>query len=481
MGVRDGRFEVLASARSGVNHATVGRTVDGDLVLTIARPSRALSDDSYVELSYDQRFTFIGAVSRGFTGMGGMLPPSAVTVSVTDAEDTVQSATVANGAWALVLASVDDRNFDPVLEFCGSDGQVVERRERRPSFAETVAHHFGPEAASAWQLASAKEPRPAEPAGADDARRLLLATTVLDESEVRAVIAAQGLERVADDIVAEVRAGYRLDLDVDADPAMPGVSKIGGEPDLAPGETWPHSRTGARMVFLAQVDLAALAPLPTHWRAGAALPAGPGLLRVFANLLEHVGMPAAARLLITTANPGVFVRTPAPVIPLPLEPGAPYESAETVEVDEDLPECVIRPVPFLTLPPTLDIIDELSADGERYAAVIAQLRANSTAPPRPWHEVFTGQLLGEPGMIQTDPRETGAHIAARDPWMAQVAEIDPDPDLGDPQAWSTLLSLHHDERMQLYIGDGGAYEVLIPTHDLRAGRLDRAICDQQES
>jgi uncharacterized protein YwqG len=53
-----------------------------------------------------------------------------------------------------------------------------------------------------------------------------------------------------------------------AAPATPGGTRIGGPVWLAAGERWPADRTGKPMVFLAQVDFAAMPRLPDYPTAG---------------------------------------------------------------------------------------------------------------------------------------------------------------------------------------------------------------------
>ena len=43
--------------------------------------------------------------------------------------------------------------------------------------------------------------------------------------------------------------------------------------------------------------------------------------------------------------------------------------------------------------------------------------------------------------------------------------------------WRALLALHFDERIELYLGDGGALQIMAPIADLVAGRVDRLVCD----
>jgi hypothetical protein len=427
-----------------------------------------------VPVAEAQWFTFIGLNDRGFTAVGGFVPDGAAAVVVFDAAGARHDAEVAHGAWAAVLPGVDEGNFAPTIEFRDHEAGLVKRLERPPTFAERVSRMLGESAAdgSMMQIADQRSGAGTDHSGAE--AQSPAPGRVLDEDQVRAVVSEEGLAAATDEIVRAVRSGYRLDLDLAAVPS-PGTSKIGGDPDLAPDEAWPTSRTGTRMVFLAQIDLAKALPLPTAWPTTGGV-ASAGLMRVFANLREEPGEPCAARILITSCPVDELKRT----APAELSPADPCQHEDNDGGEEFcLSECMVRPMPFLTLPASLAPIEELSLDRERYQAVVNRLRADGIAPAPSWNEVFNGQWLGHPGEIQSDPRETAAYVAD-DPTSAEQAELGTEPSLTEPDAWQVLLSLHDDPRMNLRLGDGGGFYVLVPAADLR-GRLDRVICDQQSA
>jgi uncharacterized protein YwqG len=56
---------------------------------------------------------------------------------------------------------------------------------------------------------------------------------------VRSIACEEGLAEFADRLVDSVVPGWRLDDRQDAVLAASGASKIGGDPDLAVGESWP--------------------------------------------------------------------------------------------------------------------------------------------------------------------------------------------------------------------------------------------------
>lgn len=78
---------------------------------------------------------------------------------------------------------------------------------------------------------------------------------------LRARLAANGLARVADDLLALAQPAIRLDLTRMADEAaIPlGASKVGGEPDLPTGTPWPAADDGLPLPFIAQIRLADIA------------------------------------------------------------------------------------------------------------------------------------------------------------------------------------------------------------------------------
>ena len=104
------------------------------------------------------------------------------------------------------------------------------------------------------------------------------------------------------------------------------------------------------MVFLAQLDFSQLPPLPAQWPDPYPWAPDRPLLRVFADLLSARGAPCGARVLLTDRPAAELTRTPAPEIALPLALDAPYDGEELIDELGRLPECVVRPTPFLQCP-----------------------------------------------------------------------------------------------------------------------------------
>lgn len=72
------------------------------------------------------------------------------------------------------------------------------------------------------------------------------------------------------------------------------------------------------------------------------------------------------------------------------------------------------------------------------------------------------KLLGEPLLVQDDPRYYGNEFA---------------PELEhEPRSWSVLLELHNSYAPELEIMDGGAYYLCVAAADLAQGRYDRVFC-----
>jgi hypothetical protein len=300
---------------------------------------------------------------------------------------------------------------------------------------------------------------------------------------VRSIACEEGLAEFADRLVDSVVPGWRLDDREDAVLAASGASKIGGDPDLAVGESWPINHRGIPMTFLAQINTDELPELAEEWAAVTPRPAAGVLLRVFANLVDDPVEPGPARVL-ATALADELMRTAAPGIPSPWPTGGQWDNVDLSERVSELPEASVKLTGFLTAPETHPI---LSPDGgfssgpmgDRYYAWANRLRldgrdynAGSSEGRMPW-EVH--HFLGEASSVQADVRGYAAAMFA----TASVAAFlgyEPDARLAHDDAWQTLLSLHNDDNLGLDILDGGVYTVLVPTVDLREGTFHRTVC-----
>lgn len=302
---------------------------------------------------------------------------------------------------------------------------------------------------------------------------------MLTPAQVAALASEEGLGAHADDLVARVRPGWRLEPE--GGRAAAGATKLGGHPDLAPDEPWPHNHRGIPLTFLAQIDCAALPTIPPPWTDRLApWDHGDRLLRIFADLVD-APQEAGAALGLACPSGSRLERTAAPPIPDPWPPGGPWDEVETEERVRSLPEASVRLVPFLTVPECHPVLrpewDHYGDDGDHYVQFRDRLRADGLPmrddEPRPWE---LHHLLGEACSVQEDVRRAGAMIHDERSW-AEQAGATPDPSLTTPDAWQVLLALHDDERVGLEIHDLGAYHVLAPVTDLAAGRHDRLIND----
>jgi Domain of unknown function (DUF1963) len=242
---------VLASAGVGGRRATVVTGIGkGEASLTLARPGARIAD-SGVPLKKDQWFTFIGVNDKDFTAVGGFLPPGAVSVDVVDAAGIVREAVVGDGAWACVLDSVEERNFDPAVVFKDQTGAVVHRRTTQPTYAERIAQ-LEADPNFTFVIRSS----PPEPSSA----RL---GTLADRASPSDLSKRDAISEVSDDQLVLVRSHAVGDVRV-------GASKLGGAPDLPAGALWPTTPDGRLLAFLGQIDLGEIpeTKLPSALRTG---------------------------------------------------------------------------------------------------------------------------------------------------------------------------------------------------------------------
>jgi hypothetical protein len=305
---------------------------------------------------------------------------------------------------------------------------------------------------------------------------------MLTREDVARIAREEGLGEHAEDLVGCVRAGWRLDLDPDGDPGAPGVTKLGGHPDLAAGESWPHNSRGIAMTFLAQIDCGALPAVDPEWSDPPPWPRGTCLLRVFADLVDNPIEPGPARVLAVPSG-GALARTVAPPLPEPWPGGGEWDELPPEMRYRTLPEAAVRVVPFLSAPESHPVLSPdgpgLRGQAGDYYTWALRLRVHGAVvessprdEPRPWD---VHHFLGEAASIQEDVRSVGTMFYGDEFW-ARVIDAEVDPALADVDAWRPLLAVHDDERIGLRVHDSGAFTVLIPAADLAAGRFDRVVC-----
>jgi hypothetical protein len=158
----------------------------------------------------------------------------------------------------------------------------------------------------------------------------------LDRPQLRALLRAQGLDRVAEPLLAFARDSIALERTPSLDSAVPiGATKLGGAPDLPVGVDWP-THAGVPYAFLCQVACAEAAPLdPTGL-----LPQS-GMLCFFVLLTEenYWDFP-----LVLYHDSMALQRAPLPTWP----PGA-TSTADTFFAELVFPTCAVTLVRDVTL------------------------------------------------------------------------------------------------------------------------------------
>lgn len=303
--------------------------------------------------------------------------------------------------------------------------------------------------------ADARAGSTARPAPEVAARRRAAEGSLLDRSEVAALLDACGLGDHREAVLGAVLAGYRLE------PGGTGRTRIGGLPDMAEGEAWPHGDDGIPYTFVAQIDCSALPSLDgdftgPEWHHGGAL------LRVFAALDARVPEPGPAVAL--ACPPGAPVRrAELPPRPDPMPASAWEADDESLRMLRETP---VRPVPFLTAAVPWGVLPEgvLEDAEDRYRAFADRLAAGG-APPIGERFWTVPQLLGHAESVQgEDPRYAGG-------WRRGD-----EPELQPLDAWRVLLYVA-DGYEGMSFGDGGALAILAPVADLAAGRYDRLVTE----
>lgn len=265
---------------------------------------------------------------------------------------------------------------------------------------------------------------------------------LLTVAEVDALIERHGLASHRDAVLAAIRPGYWL---------LPGTAprtRIGGLPDLAPGEQWPHDEDGIPHTFVAQIDTSALPPVVSEfplpeWGHGGAL------VRIFAPLDARIPEPYPAVALACPPD--------APVARAALPPRPDPMPADAWEPDDDLlrelHEQRIHLVPFLSartawyagIPPALS---------EAYEEFGRWLGAGGEEPPD--HQWQLPHLLGHGTTMQGE--ESGS--------SGEFLHADVPRD-----AWRTLINL------PLLQDVGVSLTIAAPAEDLAAGRYDRLVVE----
>lgn len=279
---------------------------------------------------------------------------------------------------------------------------------------------------------------------------------VKSREDVVAAAQAHGLSAEAAFFAAIARPAWRLSLSVPGpDGVRIGASKLGGHPDMAPGESWPCNARGLPLVFLAQLAPADFPALP---RSDQPWGHRGELVRLFGDLLVNPYEPGPAFGLSTTSDQ--LNRTVTPIQPPPEQ-----SDDEMFGRVRELPERAVEARAILTLPAVHPAIrempnhwiDPLSERYEKFAGAVDAERFGRC------------QILGWPEDGDDDPLAAGPCVEdgynIRD-WTTQPAD------------WRLMLLVHYNSTV-----DGDPYEshsfyaVVIRAADLAAGRYDRLVCD----
>jgi hypothetical protein len=270
---------------------------------------------------------------------------------------------------------------------------------------------------------------------------------LLTRVEVERLIDRHDLGQHRDAVLAAIRPGYWLERERAGSP-----HRIGGLPDLAPGEQWPHDERGFPFTFIAQIDCSALPPIVSEfplpeWNHDGAL------LRIFAALDARVPEPGPA-IALSCAPGTALARAELPPRPHPLPPDLWEAEDESLRM---LNELAVRLVPVLTAQTAwyAGIPREVTHDYEELAW---RLPVAGGRPREAQWQI--SQLLGHSENLQGDDPTTAGEYAQ--------------PEI--PRAgWGTLLNIpdHHG----MSFGDGGGLAIVIPLADLAAGRYDRMVTD----
>jgi uncharacterized protein DUF1963 len=303
------------------------------------------------------------------------------------------------------------------------------------------------------ELEPLADPADAQAGTIGDARRAAerarrdAAGELLTRGEVARLIDRHELGEHREAVLAAIRPGYWLE---------PGPSdsphRIGGLPDLARSERWPHDERGFPLTFIAQIDCSALPPIASEfplpeWGHGGAL------LRIFAALDARAPEPGPA--LALACHPGTPVaRAELPPRPDPLP-------ADTWEAEDEslrmLGELRVRLVPVLTAQAAwyAGIPDQIT---EAYERLAARLPVAGGRPRDAQWQI--PQLLGHSETLQgEDPTSTGEYALPEIPRTS----------------WGTLINIP--DHIGMSFGDGGGLAIVIPLADLAAGRYDRLVTE----
>lgn len=322
--------------------------------------------------------------------------------------------------------------------FLAVDDAWVARAELAGATVTIAAREYPPEQVALGRLLDVTDPAAGTTADAPP-------RTATTRADVAELIEECGLGEHRERILASIRPGYRLEE------APDGPHRLGGLPDFAPGETWPHDELGFPYTFVAQIDCSALPPLAGElghpaWGHGGAL------LRIFAALDGRVEeYPALALACSPDAPLTRAAEVPPRPDPLPEDTWEPDDDSH-----RELSESHVQAVPVLTSVLAEGV--ELNGD-EAYWDFKLRLKLGGRALDRDDVGWAFNQLLGQAQTAYGDDPRPGAK------WG------DPDE---DPDDWCVLVMLNNTD---ISLADGHGLAVMLRAEDLAAGRYDRLVTE----
>jgi len=229
---------------------------------------------------------------------------------------------------------------------------------------------------------------------------------------------------------------------------QPGASKLGGQPDLAPGIEWPQWQ-GIPQSFVGQIRLEEVHPHDVE----KVLPER-GLLSFFYDAKQGVYGDAASDLgawrVFYTEDTTNLKRTPAPQ-------ELPAESQFKTSSLTFSSQLTLAPQPQLEVPD----LSWSDADQQRYDPIFAQFTDNQgDTSPR-------DQLLGHPLTLQDDMRQ-----------QCETASQGTTETVNDPQLvkkalrWQLLFQIDSEERIGIQWASSGLLYYWITRTDLQARNFD---------
>jgi uncharacterized protein YwqG len=269
----------------------------------------------------------------------------------------------------------------------------------------------------------------------------------------RTDLASAGLSPYVETIAALAKPCIQLEnVPGDDTAGRVGATRLGGEPDLPPGEPWPEWQ-GKPMSFLVQIDLATVAGLP-----GADVLPPDGLLSFFcdAHGAVHNGHPDAGSWRVLYIPAGALLERAS--IP------------DAVPEDSVFTACGLTPRPGLSLPYHRDpqiLALELSLDESHAYLDVRDPGIEYSIPTE-------HRLLGWPDIVQNAEMALECQVMSTGrgwTWgdMDRVrAELAP-----ATAEWRLLLQLASDDAANMMWGDLGLLYFWIREPDLAARDFSR--------